>query len=150
MALTQMILFEIKVYIPYDDEIEEKIDIRVNNFAAKAYEYIKAAYKRIIPETCFMHFSKCEYYRRSSKSRALFEHLLFKLGLISVDNKDSEVGIAKNLSLVDFSEEEWADQKQIHSYDGWGLGELQDYKKIHTNSWENGQWFELNNIMPVS
>lgn len=91
------------------DDILKDISTVVNSWHNEMKDKIKS--EEFIGYGDFWDFDKREYYRRSSKSRALFEHILFKMELIKYHKKDHEVTIEKPLlefmSALRYPDEIW-------------------------------------------
>lgn len=111
-------------------------------------------------------FFENEYFRRSSKSRALFEKLLFNLGFLNTVTEDNEqyVIIRRNLAEeFGIGQKEWdlnPDKSATYlpknipfylKYKNAAFLKDTPYKKISQSGCKtehiNGQWFELNNIL---
>ena len=120
-------------------------------------------------------FYKEEYFRRSSKARALFEKLLFDLGYLCVDKDNKNIIIRKNVVCEYVEDNEWVlkgkhqdqylpknipfylvlyrkSQRFKPGYDENYANYLRnsEYKNFEECRLEsqniNSQWFELNNI----
>ncbi len=131
-----------------DDETVQRLLTGLSNKIKDWYKKLKENIKCgtfIRFSDCF-DFDKREYYRRSSKSRALYEHILFKKKMILYNVDNHKVKITRNLSSVRFSDEEWKKLEQEVGYSMLGIEDPSGQKTVK-RKWEDGQWFVLNDLM---
>ena len=101
---------------------------------------------KIIELTDYFSFDKREYFRRSSKSRALYEHILLGKQMIKYTPESHSVKINKNLSKIRFSDSVWESLEKDMNYSALGINDNDSQQKILLQ-WETGQWYVLNDLM---
>ncbi len=131
----------------YTQEENDKVKAALEKFATSEKNFIKDLIASIKEKLWKMHYDRCEYYRRASRSRALFEYLLYKKNILA-SGDNGKVVIAENVVKEFFGEEEWTKQGALKfPRSEWGRKELDIKTDVEPKDWENGQWYELNNIM---
>lgn len=90
-------------------------------------------------------FECCEYYRRSSKSRALYERILFGLNMIECAPGEHSVTI-KFKTKQSLLSEMWDEIKSTTHYEGSDMQD-EDFRQIIRRTWETAQWLYLNDLM---
>lgn len=112
-------------------------------------------------------YNKREYYRRSAKSRALFEKMLFELGYLYLKDNDGKKNVKPHNIVSEFgvNEDTWKlpDEDNPNSDENYKPKKIPTYKigrlanSLYCKTYEskeeikikhvNVQWFEVNNIL---
>lgn len=126
--MTQTRLLQDMEFILKDNVDKETIQrVGCGLFESVIIPWLNDIIKDFIPPENVFDFDSREYLRRSSKARALYEHILFKKNMIKYDEKSHVVVNNCKKMRVWFADDEAG--------------------KFIRHRWENAQWIALNDLM---